>query len=226
MVTTLEVTYPATYPDAVPDLKLTADEGELTGAEMVQVMDGMQAVGEESIGMAMVFTLTSWLKEELSRVVHERVRIAKEIEDKKFAEAEEVSAAAGRYHCTVVDASDGGQAEAARKRGTPVTKESFEALTKRLREAAEIRRKKSEEDRVRALPTKEREEYKKVAARPTGRQLFETLKTLATSDMQYEEEGVAEVDFSQYSREERDRARQEAEDAEKEDQAVKFYDSD
>jgi hypothetical protein len=50
----------------------------------------MKTLGEESLGMAMVFTLTSWLKEALSRVIHERVRLAKEIEDRKFAEAEEV----------------------------------------------------------------------------------------------------------------------------------------
>jgi hypothetical protein len=106
-----------------------------------------------------------------------------------------------------------------------VTPESFAELMKRLRKAAEIKRAKMEEDRVKALPPKEREEYRKVQARPTGRQLFETLTNLATSDMAYQEEGVAEVDFSQYSREERERARQEAEE-EKEDDGVKFYDSD
>jgi hypothetical protein len=81
-----------------------------------------------------------------------------------------------------------------------------------------------EEERIRALPPKEREEYKKIAARPTGKQLFETMKNLADSDIAYTEEGVAEVDLSQYSREERDMARQEAEEAEEE--GVKFYDSD
>lgn len=204
LITSLQVIYPPTYPDAVPDLTIEATEGELTQEETTELLDEMKALGEESLGMAMVFTLTSWLKEALSKVIHERVRVAKEIEDKKSAAAEE--------------------AEAARKRGTPVTTESFAELTKRLRLAADAKRVRLEEERIRALPPKEREEYKKIAARPTGKQLFETMKNLADSDIAYTEEGVAEVDLSQYSREERDMARQEAEEAEEE--GVKFYDSD
>jgi hypothetical protein len=90
VVTYVQVVYPPTYPDTVPDLSLEAVEGELSSAEEAELLDGMRTLGEESLGMAMVFTLTSWLKEALSRVIHERVRSAKEIEDRKFAEAEEV----------------------------------------------------------------------------------------------------------------------------------------
>lgn len=42
----------------------------------------------------------------------------------------------------------------------------------------------------------------------------------------YEEEGAEEVDFSKYSREERERARQEADEEERRDDGVKIYDSD
>lgn len=90
MITSLQVIYPPTYPDAVPDLTIEATEGELTQEETTELLDEMKALGEESLGMAMVFTLTSWLKEALSKVIHERVRVAKEIEDKKSAAAEEV----------------------------------------------------------------------------------------------------------------------------------------
>jgi len=42
------------------------------------------------------------------------------------------------------------------------------ALQKRLAEQAKERRNKAEDERIRALTGKEREEYKKVLIRPTG----------------------------------------------------------
>lgn len=101
----------------------------------------------------------------------------------------------------------------------------------RLREQANKAKQKAEEDRIRAMTPKEREEHRKVQARPTGRQLFETSKVAIDSDAQYVEEGVEEVDWSKYSREERDKARQEAEREQEEKQqaqkpAVDVYDSD
>lgn len=47
-----------------------------------------------------------------------------------------------------------------------------------------------------------------------GRQLFEQSKTLATSDEALYEEGTAEVDISQYSREQRDAERRREEEEE------------
>jgi hypothetical protein len=43
------------------------------------------------------------------------------------------------------------------------------ALQKRLADQANDRKKKTEEERLRALTAKEREEYKKVLVRPTGK---------------------------------------------------------
>lgn len=48
----------------------------------------------------------------------------------------------------------------------------------------------------------------------TGRQLFEKNAALATSDEALLEEGVAEVDLAQYSREERERERRRLEEEE------------
>lgn len=48
----------------------------------------------------------------------------------------------------------------------------------------------------------------------TGRQLFEQSKTLVTSDEALYEEGSAEVDLSQYSREQRDADRRKEEEEE------------
>lgn len=47
-----------------------------------------------------------------------------------------------------------------------------------------------------------------------GKQLFETSQTLATSDEALYEEGAAEVDLAQYSREEREKARRREEEEE------------
>lgn len=60
-----------------------------------------------------------------------------------------------------------------------------------------------------------------------GRQLFEQSKTLATSDEALYEEGAAEVDFSQYSREEREaERRREEEEEEKQRRGLVGVDSD
>jgi hypothetical protein len=56
--------------------------------------------------------------------------------------------------------------------------------------------------------------------------LFETGKVSTTAEESYEEEGAEEVDFSKYSREERERARLEADEDQPQDGGVKFYDSD
>lgn len=108
----------------------------------------MAAIGTESLGMAMVFTMISYLKEHLVQVLEARNRKQREEEDRRYAEMEEK--------------------EAARKRGTPVTPESFTALMNKLRQKALEAKKKAEEERVKALPPKEREEYKKIQSRPSG----------------------------------------------------------
>jgi len=99
------------------------------------------------------------------------------------------------------------QEEAARTRGTPLTPELFNAWAKKFRAEVAAMRAKEEEERVRTLPAKEREEWRRRAARPSGRQLFETAKVSATSDEAFADEGATAVDVSKYSREERDRNR-------------------
>lgn len=76
---------------------------------------------------------------------------------------------------------------------------------------------RTEEERLKTMTAKEKEEFKKVATRLTGkgspsytvravnlsllgRQLFERDKNLATSDTSLLEEGTVSVDISQYER--------------------------
>lgn len=110
------------------------------------------------------------------------------------------------------------------------------------------KRDREEEERVKAMTPKEREDYKKKRDRPTGesasrnvlptllgrrpnlrvfsgsfgllwlitsgKKLFETTKSLATSDEALYEEGGVAVDMSQYSREEREAERRREEEEE------------
>lgn len=97
------------------------------------------------------------------------------------------------------------KAEAARTRGTPLTPDAFNIWRKTFTAELAAKREKAEEDRIRALPPKEREDHRKRKERPTGKQLFENSKVLATSDEALYEEGAEEVDFSKYTREEREK---------------------
>ena len=90
MTVSLLVKYTPEYPDELPDLELAALEGELDDDEQEFLIEGMKTAGTESLGMAMVFTLTSWLSQALVGVLDDRSRRLKEAEDKKFAEYEEV----------------------------------------------------------------------------------------------------------------------------------------
>lgn len=106
------------------------------------------------------------------------------------------------------------KAEAARTRGTPLTPDAFNVWRKAFTAELAAKREKAEEDRIRALPPKEREDYRKRRERPTGKQLFENSKVLATSDEALYEEGAEEVDFSKYTREEREKERRKEEEEE------------
>ncbi|KAG9100486.1 hypothetical protein FS749_015079 [Ceratobasidium sp. UAMH 11750] len=101
----LNVRYTPEYPNEVPELELEPEEGELEESEIKELIDGMKTVGEENMGMAMVFTLVSHLREALVTTIQNRIAREKEIELEKERQLME--------------------AEAARTRGTPVTVESF-----------------------------------------------------------------------------------------------------
>lgn len=63
-----------------------------------------------------------------------------------------------------------------------------------------MKKAKDEEEKLRALTPKEREEYKRIGTRLTGRQLFERNRNLAHEDDSLMEEGTVSVDVSQYDR--------------------------
>ncbi|EPQ58141.1 RWD domain-containing protein [Gloeophyllum trabeum ATCC 11539] len=199
LLLSLKVHYPDTYPDVLPDLALDPVEGDLDEVDIEGLLNDLRTIGEENIGMAMTFTLVSHLRERLSDVVREKAERQRKEEAEKERQALE--------------------AEEARTRGTPVTRESFLAWKKKFDQELAAKKAKEEEERLKAMTPKEREEYKRFQTRPTGRQLFERDKTLATTDDSLAEEGTVSVDFSQY---ERRRGQEE----EEEEEHVDFSDSD
>ncbi|KAA1471194.1 RWD-domain-containing protein [Dentipellis sp. KUC8613] len=193
----LTVQYPDEYPDALPSMELEAIEGELEDNEASGLLDGMRVVGEENLGMAMTFTIVSHLREQLSDLIRAREEHRKQEameKEKKALEAEE-----------------------ARTRGTPVTPESFLAWKVKFDKETALRKQREEEEKLKALTPKEREEYKKSNLRLSGRQLFERDKDL--EDDALVEEGTVSVDVSQYERTRAD------EDEDEEDR-IHFSDSD
>ena len=158
--------------------------------------------GEQQLGEALTFTLVSHLQEQLQSLVERRA----ERRQKDEHERERLAI----------------EAEEARTRGTPVTLESFAAWRARFEEEMKQKKLRDEEDRLKGLTAKEREELKRQNMRPTGmsspnsnkhrlsmnqylnlpagRRLFEQDRNLAASDATLAEEGATEVDLSQYDR--------------------------
>lgn len=176
----LSVKYSDDYPEALPTLALEAVEGDINESEKEALLQGMTTIGEESLGMAMTFTLVSYLKEHLSTLAEARIslRIAEEREKERLAL----------------------EAEEARTRGTLVTVESFKTWKMKFDKDVAMKKAKDEEEKLRALTPKEREEYKRIGTRLTGRQLFERNRNLAHEDDSLMEEGTVSVDVSQYDR--------------------------
>ncbi|CAK5277705.1 unnamed protein product [Mycena citricolor] len=198
---TLEVQYPPQYPDILPELSIEPIDGEseISDSEILELLEDLRSVGEENLGIAMTFTLVSRLREQLSALVKKRYerRRREDMEKERLAI----------------------EAEEARTRGTPVTVESFRAWKVKFdREMVELQ-KLREEERLKGLSPKERDEYKRVGGRASGRQLFERNKNLEDDNLM--EEGTVSVDVSQY-----DRSAAHHEEEDDEEDALAFSDSD
>ncbi|PPR06633.1 hypothetical protein CVT26_001175 [Gymnopilus dilepis] len=179
---TLCVHYNEAYPDELPDLTLKHEDPQITEQDVEDLLTDLRRVGEENIGMAMTFTLVSHLRERLSILVRSKIEEARRIE----AEMERLAL----------------EEEEKRTRGTPVTVESFKAWKAKFDKEIALKKAQEEEERLKALTPKEREEWKRSQARLTGRQLFERNKDL--EDETLEEEDAVSVDITQYDRTEKE----------------------
>ena len=211
IVLSLHIQYTPDYPDAPPNMSIHVlrdtkavlgpaitdedDNDESASVDrpaVTELQAGLDEVAQESLGMAMVFTLASHLRESVTTLIQRRVQeIEAEASAKREAEIE---------------------AEAEKFRGTAVTPERFaEWRVTFLQEMAEKER-KEEEQKMSKMSAKEREEYKKSKAKPSGKQLFEKGGTFEDDDA--EDEGAQEVDWSLYTREQREKERREQEEQE------------
>ncbi|KAJ5679434.1 hypothetical protein N7462_007678 [Penicillium macrosclerotiorum] len=152
----LEVSYPETYPDVAPELQISAPPNapkhpllELPQDDDV-LLSALESTIEENLGMAMVFSLVSALKEAGENLMSERVKAEEEKKAQVARKAEE---------------------EENRKfQGTPVNRETFEAWLSQFQ-------KEIQEEEQRQIEEKEAEDKKKKTAKEekklTGRQLWE-----------------------------------------------------
>ncbi|PHH78832.1 hypothetical protein CDD82_2811 [Ophiocordyceps australis] len=153
----LHVRYPQDYPDAPPHLDMLAPPGAAPSPhggyfsvadDREQLLLGLESTMEENLGMAMIFTLVSALKEAAEQLIMDRRAVtAAEIEESRLAAEREENK---KFH------------------GTAVTPESFlkwrEAF---IKEMADKERK--QEERLAELKRAKVKEPVKL----TGRQLWE-----------------------------------------------------
>lgn len=173
----LTVRYPEDYPDKAPHLDLAPgnDDNETSKHPLFSVADDkdtlLTALGpviEENLGMAMVFTLVTTLKEEAEQLAvrrreaavraHEEVLLAAEREENK------------KFH------------------GEPVTRESFMRWREGFLAEMEEQRRREEEERLAEMKKARIKEPTKL----TGRQLWERGLAKGEEVEDGDEEAVAE----------------------------------
>ncbi|KJA13962.1 hypothetical protein HYPSUDRAFT_72791 [Hypholoma sublateritium FD-334 SS-4] len=175
---TLCVHYSEDYPNVLPKLSLLHKDENIDDNDVENLLTDLRIVGEENLGMAMTFTLVSQLREQLSQLV----RTKQEDETRKAHEKERLLL----------------EEEEKRTRGTPVTVESFKSWKGAFDQEMARKKRQEEDERLKGLTPKEREEWKRSQTRLSGRQLFERNKIV--EDETLLEEGTVSVDFSQYER--------------------------
>ncbi|KAF2762028.1 RWD-domain-containing protein [Pseudovirgaria hyperparasitica] len=168
----LHVRYPPDYPDEAPELDISAPSNAPKHPlldiqeDKPRLLESLQTTIEENIGMAMVFTLVSTLKDSAELLVTERQKAEEAEKEFEAAKAEE---------------------EENRKFvGTAVTKKSFLEWRERFRqEMVEEEKRKQEEKEIEDKKRRVAKEEKKL----TGRELWE--RGLAgKTDEEDEEEGA------------------------------------
>ncbi|QDS74571.1 hypothetical protein FKW77_008124 [Venturia effusa] len=152
----LRVEYPEDYPDTAPRLDIiplpNAPKHKFFDVQedKTKLLEALEPTIEENLGMAMIFTVVSTLKEEAELLVTERQKAAQAIVD--FAKAKQEEEDNKKFH------------------GTAVNRETFLEWRKKFNaELAEEEKRKKEEQEV--------EDKKKRGAKEeiklTGRQLWE-----------------------------------------------------
>lgn len=150
------MTYPPAYPDAPPLLEIATPPGSPKHIHLniqddhPHLLAALQPTITENMGMAMIFSLVSSLKDSAEQLIAERQAVAQTARDAEAARAEEEENR--KFH------------------GTAVTPESFSQwrlVFRREMEAAADERRREEKERD------EKGKRAKVEQKMTGRQLWE-----------------------------------------------------
>lgn len=170
----LTVRYPEQYPDKAPHLELSAPQGSTPheflniSEDKEQLLKGLESTIEENLGMAMVFTIVSALKEAAEQLVESRKEAAAKAHEEAILAAE--------------------REENKKFHGTPVTRETFmkwrEAFLKEMEEA----RIKEEEEKAAEM----KKARIKEPVRLTGKQLWQ--QGLATTAQEEADDDGVPVD--------------------------------
>lgn len=153
----LDVKYPEEYPEVAPTLDILSPPNAPShaffniSADRQKLLDGLNDTIEENLGMAMVFTLVSTLKDNAEQLIGQRQEEARHEEEKKLLAAE--------------------QEENKKFHGTPVNPETFAKWREQFRVEMEELRIKEEEAEEAA--ERKRNKGKDVVVPLTGKQLWE-----------------------------------------------------
>ncbi|KAJ3367727.1 hypothetical protein HDU91_001132 [Kappamyces sp. JEL0680] len=172
----LLVEFTPNYPEQVPGLEI--ESIYLTDPERQEVHDQAMEQCRETVGDAMIYTICSWLKERIEKVIEDRMaRLELEHEQAKARAEEE---------------------EKKRYQGTKVTPESFLVWQKAFVEEAKTLLKQGRPLSMAFQAALAVEKLISTNTKPTGKQLFEQADaSLLKSDEAYGDEGAeVEVDAS------------------------------
>ena len=169
----LTITYPESYPETAPDLTLSAPPNAAKypyleiSDDRIALLESLAPTIEENLGMAMIYTLVSTLKDLAEQLIAERQAAQQKLKDLEAQKAEEVENA--KFH------------------GTAVTRETFlewrRKFVEEMKEEEERRRLEQEaEDKKRKIKNDERF---------TGRQLWEKGLVRGGDEEEDSEDGVA-----------------------------------
>jgi hypothetical protein len=153
----LQVKYPEDYPEVAPVLDILPPPNApvhplfSVASDKQTLLDGLSEAIEENMGMAMVFTLVSTLKDNAEQLIAQRQEATRQVHEQKLLalEAEENK----KFH------------------GTPVTPETFTSWRKDFR--AEMEELKKQEEEADEAAEKKKNRGKETVVQLTGKQLWE-----------------------------------------------------
>ncbi|OTB01538.1 hypothetical protein M426DRAFT_323423 [Hypoxylon sp. CI-4A] len=151
----LHVRYPDNYPDEAPMLDLSPPQNATphphfsVAADKERLLKGLEDTIQENMGMAMIFTVVTTLKEEAEQLILDRREAAAQVHEEAILAAE--------------------REENKKFHGTPVNPETFMKWREGFLKEMEEKRQREEDERLAELKKAKVKEPVKL----TGRQLWE-----------------------------------------------------